>query len=1438
MAHEPTSGQKVFMQRPAASRLSCILALFFASSVWAAEPAEFAVHWDAFRSQAQPLLVTYCHDCHAGDLIEADVDLAQFTTLAALRQQPELWQRVSQMFDSRQMPPPDAPQPSDAQRQILTVWVHDYLQAEAQAHAGDPGPVVLRRLNNLQYTLSVRDLTGVDSLDPASEFPADSAAGEGFTNTGQALVMSPALFSKYLDAAKQIAAHAVLLPDGMRFSPSTSQGDWIKKSLTKIRAFYRQFTDDTGGDRVNLQGIEFSTNEGGRLPLQRYLRATLAERNRLTENRDSFDQVAHQHGLSPKYLRTLWQLLARQQPSTTTERATETSPLIAALRQHWQAAQPDDAAAVLAEIAPWQTALWRFSSVGHIGKRDGPLAWMEPIDPIVARQEVRLPLAATDAPEIILYLTTGDAGDGNTHDYVVWERPRLVAPGRPDLLLRDVSAATYLLAQRREQLVQSAAGCLTAVADAMDANSPVEVATLAKRHQVDADALRGWLDYLGIAQSGPAKPGALLQHKSENLAGYDFVTAWVADDALSVVANASDQAVRIPGNLGPHSVAVHPSPNQAVVVGWRAADAQTLSIAGDVEHAHPECGNGVEWALELRRGNTRQRLAAGISHGANKVPFGPLEEVRVRAGDMIALAIHPRDGNHSCDLTAVNLRLDDGQTRWDLAQDVSSDILAGNPHADRHGRAEVWHFFSESSNTAEQQGIPAGSLLAKWQIAASPIERRELAQQIQTLLVAGPASLPADSPDAELYRQLTSLAGPLLSSALDGIAENPSKSNDDSHQADSRWGLPPERFGTFPGDSPSAGAVESASICLQAPSVIEVRLPAELVAGAEFVTSATLHSAAAGEGSVQVQVGTTPPAKASGLQPTDVSQSQSAASWTSQQRSTQHHLPIIVAESGAARQRLARWFAEFREIFPAALCYSNIVPVDEVITLTLFHREDEPLQRLMLDDAQRQQLDALWAELRFVSQDALTLVDAFAQLLEYASQDADPSVFEPLRQPILDRAEQFRQTLLTAEPQHLNALLDFAERAFRRPLAESESQQLRSLYQQLRAEGQPHDEALRLLIARVLVSPAFLYRLEVPGPGAEQVPVSDFELATRLSFFLWSSPPDAELLQLAAAGKLRDDNTLLAQARRLLHDDKSRWLASEFACQWLHLTDFAQLDEKSERHFPAFADLRGAMHEEAVQFFTDLFRNDRSILTAIETDYTFLNDQLAAHYAIPGVEGPAWRRVDGVSQFGRGGVLTLAATLAKQSGASRTSPILRGAWISEVILGEKLPRPPKDVPVLADELPDGLTERQLTERHSSDASCAKCHARIDPFGFSLEHFDAIGRYRDRDAADLAINAEAVLPDGSRVAGHNDLKRYLLTNRRDAFVRQFTRKLLGYALGRSVQLSDEPLLDTISTALSADGYRAQIAIEHIVSSRQFREIRGTLAADASPSATEH
>jgi mono/diheme cytochrome c family protein len=1411
------------------SILFVVAALQLAHPAVAAEDAESSALEKTYATAIRPLVAKYCQECHGTKQAEAEINLTSFVTLADVRQHPRTWIKVREMLESGQMPPEEAKQLADAERTQLKKWVRDYLTLEARARAGDPGRVVLRRLSNAEYTCTIRDLARVAGLDPAREFPVDGAAGEGFTNAGNALVMSPALITKYLDAAKEIASHAVLLPDGFRFSPYTTRRDWTDDTLKQIRDVYREFTDPAGGTRVNLQGIISETNTGGRLPLEKYLAATIVERERLTAGATTIARAAQEHGLNAKYLGMLWRSL----------NGTEPSLVLDGIRARWRTAKPEDVAALVAYVAAWQKELWKFSTVGHIGKVGGPKAWMEPVSPMMTRQEVRFKIpVAPDASEVTLALVASDAGDGNDHDFVIWEKPRLVAPGRPDLLLRDVREVTRELTARRTRIFARAAAYLNASEEAAAEQGNADIPALARKHDVDTDMLRAWLDYLGIGGGGPIKVEGHFTTKIGKSSGYDFINGWGTDATPLLLANSSDRHVRVPGNMKPHSVAVHPSPTLRAAVGFQSPVTATMRLEAKVTHAHPECGNGVTWALELRRGATRQRLATGTAQGSAEVKAGPFDNVALQAGDLVSLLIGPRDGNHSCDLTAIDLKLtetgENGRT-WNLADDVSADVQMGNPHADRFGHTDVWHFYTESDKGGGSFApvIPAGSILTKWQMAKGAQDRQQLAVEVQKLLTAG-APAAKESPDAALYRQLASFGGPLLGAGSVGRSGSP---------ADSAPGVAASDLGPDPalfGKHPDGRSIDPASLCVRAPAVIEMRLPADRVAGCEFVATCYLDPQTGAEGSVQLQVLPHKPARDSGLILSDTKVTVANGQWSADNRRVSFGTPILTAENSAARKRIEGAFAEFRDLFPAALCYSKIVPIDEVVTLTLYYREDHHLVRLMLDDAQRKRLDRLWDELHYVSQDSLTLVDALAQLLEYATQDADPKVFEPLRKPFAERAAAFRQSLVDSEPQQLAVLLDFAAQAFRRPLTREESADLRGLYARLREQEIPHDAAFRLTLARILVAPAFLYRMEAPQPGAKATPVTDWELASRLSYFLWSSPPDDELRQAAAAGKLHHDETLLSQTRRMLHDPRSRNLATEFACQWLHIYDFDRLDEKSERHFPSFAGLRGAMYEESIQFFTHLFQDNGSVLDILDADYTFVNDELAQMYGLPAVPGSgpskpadkavaasAWRRVDGVKQFGRGGILGQATTLAKQSGASRTSPILRGNWISEVLLGERLPRPPKDVPRLPEDETEtaGLTVRQLVEKHSSDPKCAVCHQRIDAFGFSLERYDAIGRHRDKDLADRPIETRVKTMDGAEFDGLDGLRRYLLTVRREAFLRQFCRKLLGYSLGRGVQLSDEPLLAEMQSQLQSHDFRIAAAVETIVRSPQFREIRG-------------
>ena len=425
-------------------------------------------------------------------------------------------------------------------------------------------------------------------------------------------------------------------------------------------------------------------------------------------------------------------------------------------------------------------------------------------------------------------------------------------------------------------------------------------------------------------------------------------------------------------------------------------------------------------------------------------------------------------------------------------------------------------------------------------------------------------------------------------------------------------------------------------------------------------------------------------------------------------------------------------------------------------------------------------------------------------------------------------SDDFEREFEAAAPQQMKQLLDLAARAYRRPLLPTEADGLQGLYESLRKKDVSHEDAFRSVLARVFMSPSFLLHLEQPPPGKLARPVNDWELASRLSYFLWASMPDDELRRLAAAGRLHEPKLLAEQTRRMLKDDRVRALAIEFGTQWIHVRGFDELQEKNEKLFPTFdANLRQAMYEESILFFQDLFQNNRSVTQILDADYTFLNETLAQHYGIPGVSGEQWRRVEGVKQFGRGGILGLASVQTKQAGASRTSPVLRGNWIVETLLGEKLPNPPPNIPQLPDNETGngGLTMRQIVEKHVSAAECAICHQRIDPFGFALEKYDPIGRLRDKDLGGLPVDSQAKLRDGTEFEGIEGLRDYLLSQKKDAVARLFCRRLLGYALGRSVTLSDTLLIDQMMTEMQKDGGVSD-AVLVIIQSKQFRMMRGS------------
>jgi hypothetical protein len=406
---------------------------------------------------------------------------------------------------------------------------------------------------------------------------------------------------------------------------------------------------------------------------------------------------------------------------------------------------------------------------------------------------------------------------------------------------------------------------------------------------------------------------------------------------------------------------------------------------------------------------------------------------------------------------------------------------------------------------------------------------------------------------------------------------------------------------------------------------------------------------------------------------------------------------------------------------------------------------------------------------------------------------------------------------------------NLARRAFRRPVTAEEVNNYTRFIDMAQKEGDSFEQGVRVALEAILVSPEFLFRIErdpKPNDPTATHRIGDFELATRLSYFLWSSMPDEELFQAAEKGELRKPDLLEAQVKRMLRDPKAFALVENFGGQWLELRnlDTVQPDPKK---FPEFdKDLRSAMRRETQLFFQSIVREDRSILDFLNAKYTFMNERLAKFYGIPGITGPEFRRVElpENSESGqRMGVLTQASVLTISSYPNRTSPVLRGKFILENVLNTPPPPPPPDVPLLENSGGNTGTLRQQMEKHRSNAICASCHSKMDPLGFGLENYDAIGRWRSSEGG-LPIDASGTLPDGKSFNSPVEMMSILAGNR-DAFARCLTEKLLTYALGRGLERYDKPSIQSISRRAAARDYRFSSLILEIVNSMPFQMRRG-------------
>ncbi len=501
-----------------------------------------------------------------------------------------------------------------------------------------------------------------------------------------------------------------------------------------------------------------------------------------------------------------------------------------------------------------------------------------------------------------------------------------------------------------------------------------------------------------------------------------------------------------------------------------------------------------------------------------------------------------------------------------------------------------------------------------------------------------------------------------------------------------------------------------------------------------------------------------------------------------------------------------------------------------------YYRTDKFLYEKILDDASRVRLDQAWHDLYVAYEyhdQFLIFLDTKYKLglkgkpmakLTPAEIDAMPEEARKYVAPLKKEYDAAYRAQLLAEPGHLEQVLQFAAKAWRHPLSPAESAGLRSFYKRQREVLKAdHVKATRAVLARILVAPAFLYRVEEPVQSASAQPLNNWELASRLSYFLWASLPDDELRRAAAAGELSQTAGIEKQTRRMLADPKARRLSIELFGQWLGFYRFDQYRGVDTGRFPEFTEeIKASMYDESVSFFEHIIRKNRPVREVIDANYTFLNQALAKHYGVKAEiasPGPVVQ-VDGANGFQRGGVLRLGTVLTVTSAPLRTSPVKRGDWLLRRILGTPTPPPPADAGSIPadDKAFGGMSVKERLTAHKRNATCAGCHSRIDPLGFPLEKYDPVGRTRELYADGKPIEDTTEMADKTEVAGVDGLVKYLDTQR-DQVMRTMSQKIIGYALGRTVLASDELLVRKMVQA-GGDASFAQLAID-VVTSKQFR-----------------
>ena len=1285
------------------NRMACAVTLiaWLTLTVAEAKCADDLAH--SFAKQIQPLLVKTCGDCHRKKPTDNDLDLTSFGSAQAIIAKPKILSDVAERLRLGDMPPKDAPQPTPAEREQLLGWITAALDAEAAARAGDPGPVTLRRLSNSEYDNAIRDLTGVDMRPTrVREFPTDSVGGEGFANVGDAMPVTPELVERFHQTARDVAARAVLLPGGFRFSPSTERPDWTEEALKPLRSFHARYAGPNGEP-----------------PLAAHLAATLKHRDRLTRGGAAdIAAVAAEEKLNATYLAALWAGLNGKSASPAediaqTKQWSEKAALAEAEKQRRQTALQSAKKAIESQWASSKRVLAE-SKVAEGGS--------VPFDRKVSVQR----------GELLLLTVLPNENHGADSTLVEWTIRETAGDQR-----------TWSVSDMVPNLLKG---------------NP-----WSDKHEARWSFLE--------TTSTPA----FLTERRDSIAGRPELKSWSIGPEPSVFVNSAAEPVQVWTKLPARSFFVHPGPKRPVAVAWTSPIAGEFVVAGRVADAHPAGLDGVSFELSHVAASDLGQALADLGSASMILPDAGLPP------DMLALV----------------------QEKWREATTDPAPVLAAI-------KAMQDQLFQ--GNYGKNAALAVGNGFPAWEDVRRVVARERVqgaAREPLFRMVALPAQ-----PDTFVIWDRLRLEGgdepPLV------FAEHPELGAAIEQASGLRFGQHPQGR-----PMPKSALVTAAG----AEIVIDLKkLPAELQRALTLPrflrADVSLDEASPETASVQAFLIAATGGGGNLAEPV-------AKAEVGDPRAAQIMHPRVAAER-------ARPAAEFRALFPPAVLFQPIIPRDAQGSVFLYRREDEPLRRLLLDEAGRAELDRLWSELEFVSEQALATPIAYEGLVQYYRKPNDGArimffYIQEFEDQIKREETAFLGAQVAAEPRHLEALLALAARAWRRPLSPDEREAILVSYRADREDGVKHDPAFRAALARVLSSPWFLYRVEKPAPGPHWQPVSGDELATRLSFLLWDSIPDDELR--ANAAKLHEPAVMEEQLRRMLKDGRMRGMAEEFGARWLGVRDFVANHGRSLKHFPEFTtDLRDALAEEPVRFFEDLLVNDRPVADVIAADAVVINDVLAKHYGIPGVTGPQWRRVEKVSAYGRGGFLGFGAVIAKQSAAARTSPIKRGAWLVQV-LGERLPKVPPDVPPLPETPPAGLSVREITERHRADPKCAGCHVRIDPYGMTLERFDAIGRLRP--ASELKPgDTKGTLRDGTEIDDIAGLRNHFAGPRREDVLRTLARKLTGYALGRTVMTSDRKLVDEVTRTMTSGG-RWSDALLVIVRSEQFRCIRPTSVVAATP-----